>query len=279
MKKISLIYIEHYFNDLKDELMQYDYRGYIKGDENVNNFTSLIQTYISNVENILEAIGDNDKKVSDLEFKKRIEEIFAIDLTPEQFLNMLSEINEKDYVGYTEISTNMGYEARLHEGRGRDFSWWDQKYRIVLNVIYMKDLEIDLEKHYSSSEIKQLIEEKKIVIIDRNGRRVNDIENEEPVISLESCEILDDYGRLDLNKDSKYYSQVLHYVRDNMNIDEVKSGVITYLNSLKNNVKSALKDIQGYEYKDTTISDMSTKSLEGIGYNERVSRVLKKLKL
>lgn len=94
-EKVNLYYIRHYFYNLQDELIQSDYEGINRGDENVNNFVSLIKLYISKGENILEAINNDDKKVSDEDFFKRIEELFKVDLNDEQFLKMISEINKK----------------------------------------------------------------------------------------------------------------------------------------------------------------------------------------
>lgn len=178
------------------------------------------------------------------------------------------------------MSTNIGFKEELYEGRGKGFSWWEEKYRMILNVIYTKDLEIDLEKHYSSSEIEQLVKEKKIVIVDRNFESVNDIENEEPLISLESCEIFDEFGNLDLdlNKKTKYYEPVLHYIRDNVNVDKIKRGVLKYLNTLKDFVNLALKESQNHKYKNRSLADMSTKTLEEMDYKGKMLKFLNSTK-
>ena len=77
---------------------------------------------------------------------------------------LLSKINHQKFSEFKRIEANMTYNGFAQEGHGRDFSYWEETYRVCY-IIAVKDGTVIDEKIYSYEELNNMINNMEIVII------------------------------------------------------------------------------------------------------------------
>lgn len=243
-------------------------------DEKIaKDFQLCVEKYLSISEKILEGLNDKNKKISDQEFLKSLEQLFFIYLDEEKYLELFSEAFHKKFIGYTRINTNVLINDQKTEGHGKNFSWWIQRYRLIYKVMYTKDAQIDEKHYYTNSEIEKLINENKIIIVDVDSEYWDNMINslKEKYKSFKSY-IIDEEN---LDKKSEYYKYVSEYIRNNIDIPYTKKYIYNFLTELQRGVKKCLNHIESkdkYEeeyYND--IADLSSKNIDEIGFSKRLN--------
>lgn len=243
-----------------------------------DNFVSCVMGYFSKVEKVLEAIDEEKSNISNQEFINRIEKMFSISLNDKQYLKMFSTIVKKEFVKYGELLTNIYFKDQKTEGHGKDFSWWIENYRLVLNVIQTKDADIDYNRLYSNDEIEELIKKQEIIVVGERGEKCEEkIQTiNEKSKNFESYIIpKNDYG-LSFDETSKYYPFVLQYIRENIDIQYVKKYAKLYLIELNQGVKECLKnrdDSYDSEYYNN-IANMCSEKLTKLEYSKKMSKIV-----
>lgn len=125
------------------------------------------------------------KKLSDEEFYDLICKVYDISLAEEDYLKIISKRNNKEYKWVTEMGT---FIDTATEGYGRDFSWWEQLYQVRYIIAVSGDTEIGYNSVLRKNDIKKMVEDKSIVIIERETRPIDDKlninETEEYILSI-----------------------------------------------------------------------------------------------
>ena len=129
-------------------------------DLNRNNVSFGYEEAVEELQIEIEKINKIIKNYKELNNKEKYELL--------EFLYRLL-IEEKDLIDFINIKYNRNYNKTItlktkmedefiaQEGHGRDFSWWTEKYRVLVNCAYNDKNNIE-HKKYSYDEIKELID-------------------------------------------------------------------------------------------------------------------------
>ncbi len=263
--------------DLRDAFYNSMYDNNTK--DILNDIVLEIMDYLTIVEEIFEAINDDEKKITDEEFINRINKFFSISIDENQCLKMFSTITNKEFVGYSHLLTNISFSEKITKGKGNDFSWWTEYYQLVLKVMIAKDTDIDKNKKYTKAEIDQLIKEQKIIIVGVDTKKCGKDsyeENSNNSKEFESFIINDKKYESNFDNNSKYYPQVLKYVRENIDSQYINNYSKKFLYELQKEVIRCLKYVENKDdgqHHNNTVKT-SFEGLEKMGYK----RILSKLK-
>lgn len=152
----------------------YGYVGRASNEENAEMFKIEIQKYIEIIDKL---INLDFKKLSNREFYELLKQIYSIRLDENDYLKMISKKNGKKYSDIYNIPTTMTFKSMVTEGHGRDFSWYEDLFQTYFDVAISDDLKnrrfqngrYNL-KPFTKQEIKQMLEDKDIVIFMENDR-------------------------------------------------------------------------------------------------------------
>ena len=131
-------------------------------EENINFFKWALRRYIQIAQNLIE----NHDNLTGKELFEELKDIYDIRLDKDDYLFMLSKYNKKRYTYITKIPTKMFFLDREIEGYGKGFDWWMQPYQVYYNVAVSDEFKVDYNKTYSKDEIKKMIANKDVVVID-----------------------------------------------------------------------------------------------------------------
>lgn len=169
---------------------------------------------------------DNRRKISDKDFYNMLKEFADISWFDYDYYNILEIAYNTKFAGDARIKTAMHTVVRKVEGHGRDYSWWDEEIGIDFQILYTKEFEVDYDHFYTTEEIKQLIAEKKILIISEEERDLAWEENnykKEEYLRFD-C-IFDVYSTKDefFDETGKFYKYTLKYIKKQLNNRKLKN--------------------------------------------------------
>ena len=154
-----------------DENTFWDSERFVKKDvkKQVEIFKQDFRMYL----NILKRVVESDfKKLTDKELYDLLSTIYDIYLDQFDYLKMLSIDNNKRYTKFWTIPTTMVFKSLVTEGHGRSFDYWEQPFQAYYDVALSDDF-LPQSKPYTKEEIKDLIENKNIVLLKRREREFN----------------------------------------------------------------------------------------------------------
>ena len=132
--------------------------------------------YLEEVKDDLAAIKkliDSDfKDLSDEAFYYLISRFYYVDLSLNDFLNIISRVNHVQYDKFEDLRTRRTYKIQMQEGHGKDLSWWPETYEIGWIVATAKNFRLKPNYNYSFQEIEYMIKNKKIVFICEHNKAV-----------------------------------------------------------------------------------------------------------
>ena len=148
----------------------YAYIGRASDKENAEEFKTRLQQYISISKKVVESDFD---KLTDKELYELLSKVYGISLDEDDYLKMLSKLNNKQYTFIHRIPTTMTFTGRATEGHGRSFDWWDQLYQVYYLAATSDTFEFDYNKTYSKEEIKKLSADKGIALLKREQEAID----------------------------------------------------------------------------------------------------------
>lgn len=165
----------------------YAYIGRASDEENAEEFKTRLQQYISILKEVIESDFD---KLTDKELYKLLSKVYGISLDEDDYLKMLSKLNNKQYTFIHRIPTTMTFTGRATEGHGRSFDWWDQLYQVYYLAATSNTFKFDYNKTYSKEEIKKLSADKSIALLKREEEAIDNNrdfiqEDYEPIPTLD----------------------------------------------------------------------------------------------
>lgn len=240
---------------LTEDTYAYIYRA--SEQEIFETFRDTLKKYI----NIIDDLVNQDlKKLSDEEFYDLLRKVYSISLTEEDYLKILSKRNNKKYNIFTEIGTFMTFTDTATEGHGRDFSWWKQLYQVRYIIAVSEDTEIEYDSVLRKNDIKKMVEDKSIVIIERKTRQINNklninetVENI-PSIKLNCSYSNGIYGRMtgSIYKDDNF-PIVISMLRRKFTKKRILKDMKDYIEELEEEMKIVLSHSQsGYAYNEVS---------------------------
>lgn len=165
----------------------YAYIGRASDEENAEEFKTRLQQYISILKEVIESDFD---KLTDKELYELLSKVYAISIDEDDYLKMLSKLNNKQYTFIHRIPTTMTFTGRATEGHGRSFDWWDRLYQVYYRAATSNAFKFDYNKTYSKEEIKKLSANKSIALLKREEEAIDNNrdfiqEDYEPIPTLD----------------------------------------------------------------------------------------------
>ena len=139
-------------------------------EENLKIFKEFLRDYIIKLKKIVESDFD---KLSDQELYTILNDVYDIQLDQNDYLFMLSKYNKKRYVGFISLPTTMLFKSIKSEGHGRNLDRWEQPYQVCYLVAISDTFECDYNKTYSKEEIKELVDNKTIILLKRKDKEAD----------------------------------------------------------------------------------------------------------
>ena len=121
---------------------------------------------------IKQLIDSDFKDLSDEHFYHLISRFYYVDLSLNDFLNIISRVNHVQYDKFEELRTRQTYKIQMQEGHGKDLSWWPETYEAGWIVATAKNFRLKSNYNYSNQEIENMIKNKKIVFICEHNNAV-----------------------------------------------------------------------------------------------------------
>lgn len=165
----------------------YAYIGRASDEENAEEFKTRLQQYISILKEVIESDFD---KLTDKELYELLSKVYAISIDEDDYLKMLSKLNNKQYTFIHRIPTTMTFTGRATEGHGRSFDWWDRLYQVYYRAATSNTFKFDYNKTYSKEEIKELSADKSIALLKQEEEAIDNNrdfiqEDYEPIPTLD----------------------------------------------------------------------------------------------
>ena len=170
----------------------YAYIGRASDEENAEEFKTRLQEYISLLKEVVESDFD---KLTDKELYELLSKAYGISLDEDDYLEMLSKLNNKQYTFIHKIPTTMTFTDIATEGHGRSFDWWEQLYQVYYLAASSDTFKFDYNKTYSKKEIKKLTADKSIVLLKREEEAIDSIRGQEKYEPIPTLDIdINGYG-------------------------------------------------------------------------------------
>lgn len=240
---------------LTEDTYAYIYRA--SEQEIFETFRDTLKKYI----NIIDDLVNKDfKKLSDEEFYDILCKVYSISLTEEDYLKIISKRNNKKYNRFTEIGTFMTFTDTATEGHGRDFSCWKQLYQVRYIVAVAEDTEIEYDSVLRKNDIKKMVEDKSIVIVERKTRpihnklNINESVENIPSIKLNCSYSNGIYGRMtgSIYKDDNF-PIVISMLRRKFTKKRIRKDMKDYIEELQDEMNIVLSRLQsGYAYSEVS---------------------------
>ena len=217
---------------------------------------------------------DNRRKISDIDFYNMLKEFADISWADYDYYNILEMAYNTKFAGDATIKTAMHTVGRKVEGHGRDFSWWNEEIGIDLKILYTEGFEVDYEHFYTTKEIKQLIAEKKILIISEEERNLaweEDNYKKEKYLRFD-C-IFDDYSTKSefFDETGKFYKYTLKYIKKQLNNRKLKKLFSENLDHVEDEIYNVTSS-SGTKNWDYVTKEYS-KVFEENGYAKRLTKL------
>ena len=240
---------------LTEDTYAYIYRA--SEQEIFETFRDTLKKYI----NIIDDLVNKDfKKLSDEEFYDILCKVYNKSLNEEDYLKIISKRNNKKYNRFTEIGTFMTFTDTATEGHGRDFSRWKQLYQVRYIVAVAEDTEIEYDSVLRKNDIKKMVKDKSIVIIERKTRpihnklNINESVENIPSIKLNCSYSNGIYGRMtgSIYKDDNF-PIVISMLRRKFTKKRILKDMKDYIEELQDEMNIVLSHLQsGYAYSEVS---------------------------
>lgn len=188
--------------------------------------------YIKKAEDVCYLLSKN--RVSDKDFGKIIENVSYIDLNSNDYLAIFKIALQKVFVGYATLHTSMVRHVFAPEKQKDSFDYFGEDVGIDFRVAYSIDCSIDYDKEYTVQELRQLLKENKIVIIEEMETRQLPVKSEKdgslPIINLEHIP----------HRNDKFRDAYLKYLRRQIDHNFLRSSLDSYLHYLKREINQIL---------------------------------------
>ncbi len=160
----------------------------------------------------------------------------SISLSEEEYLEILSRGNNKEYVGFAKIKTTMSRIAILTEGHGHSFDYSQERIGTVYTVAKTASVTLDDEHFYTLDELKSLISKGEIIIIEEHD--YNRAFNGEFHSAPEEYQTfpITSISRL-ASPTSRYSTVYYEYIKSQMNRVNILKIRATYLKELYSEVE------------------------------------------
>lgn len=265
------------FIDLNEVTLEEDVFSYIGRTSASKVFQENIKKEIMMINRLL---NSNLEKLSNRDFYNLISEFYDVTLEEDDYLDIISKMYNKKFTKFVEIGTYMTFEDIKSEKYGRKSDWWRQLYQIKYIVVVSEDIDIKPDSIFKKADIKKLIKNNKIVIIERKTVAINEKlkYNEKPVafpMTKFNCSYSDDgmYGNIE---DNEYFPVIISILRKKFTKEKIIIDMKNYLRDLQLQINTILSsNLDNSFHTDTshTFSNWFNNSKE----KEQIKRLSKQV--
>ena len=155
----------------------YDLFGTTNDEEILEVFKKNLTEKIEYINTLLNVDFD---ELTNEEFYYLIRGLYSITLTEKDFLNYISKERNKVYTHFRTLPTTMYFKENKSEGKGINYSYWNQPYQVFVEAAIAENTTIDPKKNYSKIDINNMHNSRNITVLDYDS-----IEIEEYIKSME----------------------------------------------------------------------------------------------
>ena len=231
----------------------YAYVGRVESVEILNMFQEELRRNLNMLEKLINVDYEN---ISDDEFYNLISEAYSITFNDVDYLNVISKMNNKKFKCFMEIGTYMTFNDIARSGHGKSFDFWEQLYQVKYVVAVAEDAKIENDSILTKKEIKDLIGDNKIVIVQKESVPIyNELQFDEAVEVMPSIDLDFNYydGRVtgDICKND-YFSYFVALLRKKFTKKKIISDMKNCINELENQISEFLS----FGHNDSLYSDV-----------------------
>lgn len=215
-------------------------KKYDHSEISVRNSKEAFLKYLDKIEYVLKLI-ETREEIDVFKFVNGISSVCSFSFDNADYLNILSRIYNKKYVGFADIKTKM---VIVETDRNGNF----KKYGINLFIAYTEMVSngYSLENYFSWMELEKLIDNDEIIVFEiRKNKSYNSMHRYEkyryiPLIrvgNIFNSEYLslDEYG---IDEKLEFYNYFIYYISDSISNDMVIQKVLCDLDKLKGDLKT-----------------------------------------
>lgn len=241
-----------FFEELDGVLVNPDYQ------RNSQKIISVIDKRFNDALETKTLLTEERKKLSDKEFYNTLRKINQVIFTKEDMYHVLKEVYHKNYIGSIFLLTFI-YLGK--EGNEDKF--------LGYNVLVSDDANIDNTRVYKVQELRELVESKQILIVDK-FECCYDLDvphEEEPVF-----DIID--FKYPLNNNDEIKQAIYKYIRRNASSKRLAKILKEYLMNLESDIKSNLSIRDKLLYEESFTAECR-KKLRETGQMQRIRKLIK----
>jgi len=221
--------------------------AYIQREKGVWNTCEMFKIELKKYIGIIDTLANTDlRNLSDKEYFNLISSVYSISLEKKDYLNIISKRYNKKFNNFIEIGTFMTFTGRATEGHGRNFDWWEQLYQIRYIVAVSEDFNINEDTNFSKYDIRQMIDNKKIVIVKNINKPLN-----KPINKKEKAQ---NFPQINLDIYSKENFPIfVSLLRRKFTKKKILKDMKDYIIELQYQMNCVLQDFDNdYDCKDTS---------------------------
>ena len=238
-----------------------------------------VEELIHGAESCKEMIN-NRGEISDSDFYRMLNEFSFMHFGERDYYNVLELVYHTNFVDDTVMKTDM---HKIIQKRDNGI-WWEYRTDYHFRVLYAEDFKVDSNHSYTIEEIKQLIEEKKIVLLSKvRVLSCTDVDYKKEEFGNSTDLILhENYEKFDcafhgnreyefFHVDGKYYPYTLKYIKNYINSKKLKRLFSAHINHTENEVR----DVTDYRGNDawSYVAKEYSKEFEDKGYAKRLVKL------
>lgn len=243
------------------------------GEIDFSKLDSGILELIDGAESYMKMI-QNRRSFKDKEFFDNLLKIaFINDFNENDCLHVLELVHNLKFVGFGRIKTTMKSTVRKTEGRGKSFDWWEEIVGVDYKILYTKDFTIDNDHIYTISEIKKLLEEKKIVIVSEEERSLawySDIFTSEEYYGFDYAYDRCDMEHKFLDKTGEFYLYTLKYIRKSVKRKKLIELFKAHILNTNLELRDATNKNNWNNFEHRKVVEEYSKEFEKNGYERRL---------
>lgn len=230
-----------------------------------------IEEYLKRAEEVKEIVSKNSKINNEDLVSLLSNSLSEITLDYEDYLKILTNANGKEYIGFATIKTTMVRKVVLTEGYGDSFDFWEDLVYTKYKIIYSSDICIKNEHYYSIKELKKMIKNKNIIIIEEQEKELDT--RMKKTEDYRSFDILNFKDFLD--PENSLYSYTIDYIK--IKISLLRKKLRKYLKKLNSEINDIIKNKTNFPLEQEVI-EYYKKSLEEQGTIRKLKSLKKSLK-
>lgn len=267
--------IKERINISLDDTWAYMYRQ--SNTKNADAFKIRVENYINMFQKIAEA---DLNQLSDEEYYQLLTQIYSITLDKKDYLEIFSELYNKEYTNFYLIATKMTLEDTETTGYHHSFDWWKQLYQVY--YIIAATSKMAENKNFSKNEMKKMLQNNEIVIL---CEKTKPVEESDLDFKQESYEKLPSLNFELLEKKDSNNKEIPNFLslcgriaRKKITPEIIRNDIKIMLNELDKEIKEVWDFLNAKDFDLHETAKMCKNWYETSNAKKEYQRLVRKLK-